>query len=190
MNADQIKLALTSHLLRSGRSASTTGFLEELKVRGGQVWADLVDVPDMHCYEIKSERDSLKRLIGQGTQYACVFDHVTLVAAERHLKKALPILPNWWGVMVVPDSPVGEFKQLRAASRNTLHEPEMLVTLLDHAECLEILSDLDPARGWKSKSLYQLQGRIAGLVSVTRLKCIVRDSLARRAAARNEPVAH
>lgn len=188
MNADQIKPALTNYLLRSGVSNSFAGFLDELKVRRGEVWADLVQVPCMHCYEIKSEHDSLRRLIHQGTNYGYVFDWVTLVTAEKHVDKAMPILPTWWGVMVVPDSPAGEFRQLREASENTKHEPEILVTLLHRYECLEILSNLEHSRSWKSKSLYQLHDRIAQLVTVERLRHVVRTALVQRTTAGNDAV--
>lgn len=189
MDANQIKRALTDHLYRSGASASLA-FLEELKVHGGQAWADLVDASDLHCYEIKSTHDSLKRLIGQGTQYAHVFDRVTLVAAERHLDKALPMLPDWWGVIVVPHSQEGRFEQLRIASQNKMQEPEILATLLDRGECLEILSNLGGLCGWKSKSLYQLQGHIAEITGLDNLRKIVRERLVQRLPGNIHSVAH
>lgn len=189
MDANQIKRALTDHLYRSGASASLA-FLEELKVHGGQVWADLVDAPDLHCYEIKSNYDSLKRLVGQGTQYAHVFDRVTLVTAERHLDKALPMLPSWWGVMVVPHSPEGRFEQLRIASQNQTQEPEILATLLDRAECIGILSDLGELRGRKSKSLYKLQGHIAEITGLDNLRNLVRERLVQRLPENRHPVTH
>ena len=96
MREAEIKRALAQHLDGAHGDVSTL-LLEELKLSNGEIRADVVDVHDMHCYEIKSEGDSLKRLLGQGSRYARVFDHVTLVTTERHLKKAMPILPQWWG---------------------------------------------------------------------------------------------
>ena len=66
MHEKQIKEALTSHLDRYRRNKTPTAYLEEVQVNGGVVRADLVDVSSMHCYEIKSDLDTLKRLHSQG----------------------------------------------------------------------------------------------------------------------------
>jgi hypothetical protein len=179
MREAEIKRALASHLVDSGLSEQMA-FLQEVELHGGQVRADLVDVPEMHCYEIKSEGDSLVRLIGQGARYALVFDRITLVTAERHLKKALLVLPPWWGVMIVPPVNGLAFKQLRAAQPNKMHEPAMLATLLNRAECLHLLESMGRVRGWRSKSLYQLQGCLAGALTLDELKCCVRSYLLAR----------
>lgn len=180
MREAEIKLALTHHL-----AASLPGepfhFLEEVELNGGEIRADYVQVKDMHCYEIKSEADSLKRLIGQGSRYARVFDQITLVTAERHLNKAMPMLPPWWGVMVVPEEAGKAFKQVRKAKPNKRHEPDMLATLLKREEALQILGELGITRGFKSKSLYIIHAKVAELLSLSELKGRVRQCLLGRA---------
>lgn len=180
MREAQIKRALTSHL-ESTQACLANLFLEEVELNGGEVRADLVDVREMHCYEIKSETDSLRRLIGQGSRYARVFDRITLVTAERHLKKALPLLPPWWGIMVVPEIEGGEFKMIRTAKPNKRHEPQVLATLLKRDEALSLLGELGLARGWKSKSLYLIHAHLADLLSIEELRNRVRSYLIRRA---------
>lgn len=176
MREAQIKQALAKHLAQSSGS-SPKACLEELELSGGQVRADFVDVVDMHCYEIKSDHDSLARLIGQGAKYARVFDRVTLVAAKRHIEKALPMLPVWWGVLVVPQSIDLEFKQLRIAKPNRMLDQRVLVTVLNRTECLSLLDGLGLARGWKSKSLYQIQAHIAESLPLDSIRAHVRQSL-------------
>ena len=179
MREAEIKRALALHL-KSLPENLPGSFLEEVELSGGEIRADLVHVMDMHCYEIKSEADTLKRLIGQGARYARVFDRVTLVTAERHLKKALPILPSWWGILVLPDETTDKFKQIRSAKPNKRHEPDVLATLLKRDEALDLLDKLGQLRGWKSKSLYQIQAHIAQILSLDELRQHVREYLLKR----------
>ncbi|PTU03170.1 hypothetical protein DBR45_08480, partial [Pseudomonas sp. HMWF031] len=176
MREAEIKQALTQHLT-SVMSDAPNHFLEELELSGGEIRADLVHVSDMHCYEIKSDADTLKRLIGQGSRYALVFDHITLVTAEKHLKKAIPMLPIWWGIMLVPESAGMAFKQVRKAKPNKRHEPQTLATLLKRDEALHLLEGLGVVRGFRSKSLYLIQAKIAELVTLEELKAHVRTYL-------------
>ncbi|KTB95723.1 MULTISPECIES: sce7726 family protein [Pseudomonas] len=180
MREAEIKLALTYHLA-AAMPNDVFHFLEEVEINGGEIRADLVQVMDMHCYEIKSASDSLNRLIGQGSRYARAFDQVTLVTAECHLKKAMPMLPPWWGVMVVPNESGMGFKQVRKAKANTRHKPDVLVTLIKREEGLQILEELGITRGFKSKSLYVIQAKVAELLPLKDLKERVRKCLIERA---------
>lgn len=180
MRETEIKLALTHHLA-IGMPDFPFHFLEEVELNGGEIRADLVQVMDMHCYEIKSAADSLKRLVGQGSRYARAFDQVTLVTAECHLEKAMPMLPLWWGVMVVPNETGKAFKQVRKAKPNKRHEPDVLVTLLKRDEALQILAERGIIRGFKSKSLYIVQAKVAELLTLDELKEKVRKCLIERA---------
>lgn len=180
MRETEIKLALTNHLSRA--ASVPLHFLEEVEINGGEIRADLVQVLDMHCYEIKSEGDSLKRLIGQGSRYGRAFDQVTLVTAECHLDKAMPMLPLWWGVIVVPKETGRALRQVRKAKQNKTHEPEVLVTLLKREEALKILAEEGITRGFKSKSLYVIQAKVAELVPIKQLRERVKQAMVERAA--------
>ena len=179
MREIEIKLALTDHLSKT--TSAPLHFLEEVEINGGEIRADLVQVSDMHCYEIKSEADSLKRLIGQGSRYGRAFDQVTLVTAECHLDKAIPMLPLWWGVIVIPKETGRALKQVRKAKLNKTHEPDVLVTLLKRQEALTILEELGITRGFKSKSLYVIQAKITELLPLKKLRERVKHSLVERA---------
>jgi hypothetical protein len=183
MREAEIKRALTCYLGGSS-SHSPSSFIEELVINGGEVRADLVHLQDdIHCYEIKSDTDTLRRLLGQGSRYSRAFDRVTLVVGERHLAKALPLLPTWWGVLLVTGP--GGFKQVRIARSHRQHSPEVIASLLNREEALELLELLGAIKGWKSKSLYLIQNRLAELLSLEDLRRHVRDLLTRRA----QPVA-
>jgi hypothetical protein len=180
MREAEIKRVLTRHLV--GNTPRTPGvFIEELQINGGEVRADLVHLlDDIHCYEIKSDTDTLRRLVGQGSRYSRAFDRITLVVAERHLVKALPLLPRWWGVLVITESEDNPFKQVREAKSHRQHRPEVIASLLKRDEALHVLEELGASKGWKSKSLYLIQDYLAQLLPLGELRRYVRDSLARR----------
>ncbi|MDO9179506.1 MAG: sce7726 family protein [Agitococcus sp.] len=170
MREQAIKQALARHLTAEASLGMAPVLLEEVEIHGGQVRADIVDVSQFHCYEIKSDGDSLARLMSQGACYALTFDRVTLVLALRHVEKAMEVLPTWWGVMVVPENEEGGFLSIRQAGANQHLEPEMLASLLKREECLDLLQKRVALKGWKSKSLYQIQHRIALMLSLKELK--------------------
>ncbi|MEX6802596.1 sce7726 family protein (plasmid) [Pseudomonas aeruginosa] len=144
MREAEIKRALKDQL--ETEAGGRLPFLEEVQINGGEIRADLVQVQDMHCYEIKSAGDTLNRLIGQGSRYARVFELVTLVLAERHLKKAIPMLPTWWGVVIIPGEAAQDFQHLRRATPNVRQEAETLATLLNRDEALAVLAEIGVVR--------------------------------------------
>lgn len=154
--------------------------IEELRLHGGEVRADLVLVEQMHCFEIKSEADSLVRLINQGSRYGWVFDRVTLVMAPCHVAKAMDLLPPWWGAMVV-DSQTGTFQCIREAGLNVRHKATSLASILNKEEALEVLRKEGHIKGWRSKSLYLIQQHIAQALGLDEIKEHIRTALLARA---------
>lgn len=100
----------------------------EIRCRGDFVRADVVHVSDaLHGYEIKGASDSRARLPRQMAAYSQVFDRCTLVTEPRHVAKATPILPAWWGVLVAE---AGALREHRAAAPNPGVDPTILVRFL------------------------------------------------------------
>jgi len=186
MREAQIKKALADHLV-SRQSAQQHSFIEELRLHGGEVRADLVHVEQMHCFEIKSEADSLARLITQGSRYTLIFDRITLVLAERHVAKAMEMLPPLWGVLVL-EAATGQFVALREAGVNVRHRADSLASVLTKDEALHILEGAGVTRGWRSKSLYLIQQHIAQMFPVEELRQHIREALLIRA--EKTPLAH
>ena len=58
----------------------------------------------MEAFEIKSPRDNLNRLPRQVAAYDRIFDLCTLVVAEKHLRRAVEVVSEWWGVIMIADS--------------------------------------------------------------------------------------
>lgn len=140
--------------------------------------ADVVVIgAHMSGFEIKTERDTLKRLPRQAAAYARLFDRCTVVVAERHMAAAMEMLPEWWGVIaIVSDNRLPSFLPVRSATPNDGVDPETLVRLLWREEVRAILSALgnepDPRAG--RLSMWQ---HLLHLVDLERLKDTVRGAL-------------
>lgn len=128
-------------------------------------------------FEIKTDRDSLKRLPRQAGAYARVFDRCYAVLAHRHVARALEILPPWWGVQVIDDDL--NFVNLRAAEPNGSVDPETLVRLLWRDEAYAALCALgappDPRSG-----RFRLWEALLRVLDLDGLKLVVRDALLAR----------
>lgn len=131
----------------------------------------------MSGFEIKTERDTLKRLPRQAAAYARLFDRCTVVVAERHVAAAIEMLPEWWGVSaIVADNTLPSFLPVRSATPNDGVDPETLVRLLWREEVRAILSALGnkPDPRASRSSMWQ---HLLHLVDLERLKDTVRGAL-------------
>ena len=94
-------------------------------------------------FEIKSGRDSLRRLRRQADAFARVADRCVLVAASRHLHDAGAVLPLWWGMIEVPDGPTLTLRWRRAAAPNPGADRRTLLLMLRRDEADAALRSLD-----------------------------------------------
>ena len=189
MLESEIKQALEIYLTSSQSDKKKQLFIEELRLSGGATRADMVNIEALHCYEIKSERDNLKRLVNQGSRYIRVFDKITLVTAETHLDLALKIIPSWWGIILVPSSVDDPFVEFRQAGNNPKLIPSQMAKLLTKQECLDVLADQGLVRGKKSLSLYKLQEVMEESLSLERLKEVIIKALRSRLRSFSEVIA-
>lgn len=143
--------------------------------------ADLAAIgPAMWGYEIKTAQDTLRRLPRQVEAYNRLFDHCTVVLAERHLKAALTIVPEWWGVAVILTDHVPlSFRLIRPASLNRSVDPETLVRLLWRQEVRSALSaaGAEPDPKASRASMWQ---QLLSLLDLESLKEAVRKALLER----------
>lgn len=179
----EIRSVLRSQLSQKHACKSRTVFIEELGLCRGQVRVDLSVVNGLlHGYEIKSDRDSLRRLNGQIELYGKVFDRATLVVGERHLAEALDSVPEWWGVLLARRSAKGlQLKAMRAARSNPKKDPRALVELLWLDDALAMLEERDAARGYRGKARWIVWDRVCELCSLNEIAKAVRTQLKARA---------
>lgn len=182
LSDSDIRSVLRVRLSQKYRRKSRTAIIEELGLCRGQVRVDLSVVNgSLHGYEIKSDRDSLRRLKTQAVLYGKVFDRATLVVGERHFPEALNSLPEWWGIMLAQQSAKGlHLRTIRCARRNPSKDPRALVELLWHDESLQLLERRNAARGFRGKARWIVWDRICELCSLDEIARAVRTKLKAR----------
>ena len=129
LNDGDVRAALKRELLFRHASDSHTVIIEELGILHGSSRVDLAVVNGtLHGYELKSDRDDLQRLPEQVAAYITVFDLVTLVVGERHLRRALDLIPDWWGIKVARNESCGTvFCDLKLPTANPSPDPMSVV---------------------------------------------------------------
>src|SRR5690606_25523514 len=118
--------------------------LDELGVENGRAIADVVAVYKFcHCFEIKSELDSLNRLDRQTDFYNRTFEKVTLIVTEKHLEAAIEKIPEFWGVIVVRESGGRViFRNFRKSGVNENIDPMAILSSLWKEELAQVYSEI------------------------------------------------
>ncbi|MGD9527057.1 MAG: sce7726 family protein [Dehalococcoidia bacterium] len=169
------------HDLREWHDEPGTLFVDELDL-GGLVRVDLAAVNGaLWGYEIKSERDTLRRLPTQVQVYSQVLDYAVLVVAERHYEHAVGLLPDWWEVIVV----TGEaddvvLDPVRPGAKNTGVDAMRVAQLLWRDEALAELTERGLDRGVRSKPRQAVWQRLVDVLELTDLQQVVRTRLKAR----------
>ena len=153
--------------------------IHEFSIGHGSVRIDIavVDNKKICGYEIKSDRDTLCRLPTQVQEYNTVFDEVTLLVAQRHILKAIEIIPVWWGVTTaISDENDLFFHIIRKPIKNHKKQDALSIArLLWRNEALAILEDNNKADGVRSKNRYSIYKRLSESFDPERLKQLVME---------------
>jgi hypothetical protein len=141
LNDATIREALLSKLER--QKSRPRAVLQELHVQNGKAIADVVTLhSEAHCYEIKGSTDRIERIAVQGVYYNAAFRRITLVTTECNLRRALRLVPRFWGIMVaIADCDAVRFRHVRAARLNPNFEKQSAAMTLWKSEMLELVSD-------------------------------------------------
>ena len=187
-----VRLAVRSRLQREHDGDPDTRIVEEMGVWHGSVRIDLAVINgEIAGYELKSARDTLERLPAQATLYSQVFDRVFLVAAERHIGHALPLLPEWWGILTAVDHEGGvRLEEVRPGGTNPSICPLQIARLLWKAEALQILERNGFATGVRSSSREKVARRLVDSFDLPKLAMVVRRALKDRANWLGQPVSN
>lgn len=178
-----IRPALRTRLLSRHATEPETVILDELGVCRGQVRVDVAVVNGIvHGYEIKSDRDSLRRLAAQADLYGRVLDRATLVVGQRHLEEAFEVVPAWWGVLRVESTATGaRLVRQRHGALNHMRDPRALVEFLWLEDALALLERQNAARGVRGKSRRFIWDRICERIEIDEIAAAVRSHLKARA---------
>lgn len=117
--------------------------VDELQSGDGDTRVDLAVVNgSLNGFEIKSERDTLKRLPKQVESYGRCFDSMTLVSATKHLAAAMEAIPGWWGVIEAKQSKGAVTLRLRRKAKpNQGVAAAAIVRLLWKEEAKAVLAE-------------------------------------------------
>jgi len=182
MNDADIRIATKQALFVEHMGDAETVIFEELGVQHGLSRIDLAVVNgELQGFELKSDSDTLARLPEQVVSYGRVFDRVTLVVGERHLRRAVEVVPDWWGVRLArTESDKLEFTDLKHAMRNPSPDPASIVALLWRAEALNFLGELGVVAGLRSKGRREIYSRLVAEANLDLLCDRVRTCLRQR----------
>lgn len=127
-------------------------------------------------YEIKSDEDTLLRLLGQAEVYGRVLDRVTLVTTARHSEKSMGLVPPWWGILVARQE-LGRiaFETVREPNINTRLDAFSLAQLLWRSEALEELRIRNLSKGLAKKARHYIWVALAQAVPTQELRDLVRE---------------
>ena len=163
--------------------------IDEMGVCQGKARIDVAVVNGkLHGYEIKSERDNLRRLAAQAEMYNRVFDEITLVCCCQHTKDALEVIPSWWEVLeILPAGPSLTFETVRDGTVNPNKDARALVEFLWRDEAMALLQERHPLRGFRSKPRRVVWDKICELFTMDEIANAVYAHLKARATRRGRP---
>jgi len=141
LNDLEIREALIQKL--TNQKPKPRAIVEELHVHSGRAIADVVTLhSEAHCYEIKGAADRIERVTAQGVYYNAAFRRITLVTTKCNLRRALRLVPRFWGIIVaIADGIVVRFRHIRAARLNPNFEKQLAAMTLWKSEMLELVSE-------------------------------------------------
>ena len=192
MNDPQIREVFHRQVLRNFHNSSTTLVVDELGLEHGKCRADIAVINgQLMGYEIKSDVDSLKRLVFQIETYNTVFDLSSLVLTERHLSEVMRIIPDWWGVILAKENNKKfiYFEHLRYPIQNTITKDYSVVQLLWRDEAQQVLMKLGIRGAQLRKSRAYLYKDIIELLEPPVLRDTVREYLKKRTGWRDHVLA-
>jgi hypothetical protein len=169
MNDPQLRSALKRKVLSRYTNDPNTRILDELGLRHGAARIDIAVVNGIvHGFELKSDKDTLKRLPHQVQIYSSVLDKVTLVVGSRHANEAERMVPQWWGIKVAVVGARGgfDFVDVRRATKNPAQDAVAVCRLLWRDEALSLLYELGQAKSLQHKPralIYSHLARVADL---------------------------
>ena len=176
---ESIRTSLHRRLVVKHREEADTVIIDELGLCRGSARVDIAVVNgQLHGYEIKSDRDSLRRLGVQANLYSKVFDRVTLVCGQRHVSRALDFVPSWWEVLSIDStSQDPKFRTARRGRKNQERDIRALAELLWLEEAMALLAQRSALRGFRGKPRADLWNRVCELFGIDEVAAAVRAHL-------------
>lgn len=134
------RTALVQKILLGKHSLNTATLLNETRIGRRKVDLGILNGTST-AYEIKSERDSLSRLLPQLNSYEKVFARVNVVTSENHLHRIAELVPQHIGIILL--SKRFTLQIVREASEDLDRlDPLSMLDVLRTTEAKEVLANL------------------------------------------------
>lgn len=182
MRDAEIRTLLLQSLHRKYCNDTETLIVEEVGLCQGNARVDIAVINGtIHGFEIKSEKDTLRRLSRQKSIYNKIFDYITIIASSHHLPKIKKQVPKWWGLFEAHYQK-GHLKivKVRPGQENNDIDSTALVQLLWRDEALEVLKDRNLHKGIVDKPRLILWHRITECLSLNEIREEVRNRIKAR----------
>lgn len=183
MNDKQIRLNFHQKRLRRHHVDQDSLVVDELGLRHGKCRADIAVINGHFIgYEIKSDKDTLRRLEEQVETYSAVFDRATVIVGPDHVKGISKHIPHCWGIIAAKEGPRGgiHFETVRRAEKNREVDDFTVAQLLWRIEVVAELAE----RGVSGSILRQkrsiLYRELVNILDAQELRIIVRKCLKNR----------
>jgi hypothetical protein len=183
MRDSEVRRAFHETVLKLAHAADDTIVVDELGLKNGIVRADIAVLNGkMIGYEIKTERDTLKRLPAQILAYSEVFDQVFIITSSNHIKRVEAMVPKWWGIFEIVEESECQFSFscYRKAGKNLSQNTYTLAQLLWKAEALEVVNKFVQSEVTRSASKKEIYKIISSGCPASELSNIVMGYLKKR----------
>lgn len=160
-----IRGPLEKWLLGQHAGDPDTVLIHEFKMPRPSARADIALINGkMIAFEIKSDVDSLARLPRQLKAFSRIFDRVSVVTTDKHLKTVKSTVPSWCGVIVLRKKH-GNMQFVKCRRGRKLSKPDLasLLHALERKELAAVLSAHDAAYGTSQLPKSELVCLAAGL---------------------------
>lgn len=175
-----VRSALHATLRPRSEGGAEEYLVDEFWIPRSGVRADVAAVGQrLRAFEIKTHRDTLSRLDRQAQMYALIFEECTAVIADRHLTKAIGVLPSWWGLLLITGDKSVEFETVRASARNPDVDSQTLVRLLWRDEVFRLLVGLGETPPPKAGRTWMWESLLS-LIQPDAVPAVVAEALLRR----------
>lgn len=179
VGADDIRNELRTFVSGTIHDLTDTVIIDELGICQGQARVDMAVVNGrLHGFEIKSDKDNLRRLLRQIDIYDKVLDEATLVVGERYCNAVVGILPDWWGLVRFDTSDERvTFTEIRKPTSNPKQDPRALVELLWLDETKAFLERKSAMRGLRNRPKRELWDKVCECFELEEIASEVRTIL-------------
>jgi len=184
LNEIEIKNLLKNNISKTqspiyyiSKKDNTTVVVDELCVNNGIARADVVAINGkLHCFEIKSDFDTFKRLDNQLINYLKIFDEISLITTQSHIDK-LDNLPDCIGVYQIKGN---RFEVIKKPTLNSNTDIYSLFCILWRPE-VNYVSKMLNIKNYYKISFNDLCDKILSNINEDQLKFYIRAILKLRA---------